>query len=359
MHDTEINLYRVSHRQARNLIIDIFEAGLVPYLRSSPGMGKSELLASIAREFRLWMIDHRLSTSEPTDLTGLPMFENGRAMFAPFKDIFPVEGDPLPVDKDGRPMEGWLLFFDEFNSAERQTQAASYKIILDRKTGQFPLHERTMIALAGNLDTDKAITNPLSTALQSRVVHLELEINFDEWLEDVALARCYDHRIIAYLSQYRSRLHEFDPKTVDKQRAYSSPRTWDFMNRLVKGKPITPEKVPMYVGTISEGTAVDFVQFTKVYDTIVKVTMILSDPDGCPVPQDSASRWATITSVLEHIDEKTVGKLCTYASRFPLDFRILFIRSIQIRHPKLNQHPAVQKFRIELGRYLSPTNIAA
>ena len=36
-------------------------------------------------------------------------FENGKAVFSPFRDIFPLEDSPLPEDKDG-----WLIFFDEF-----------------------------------------------------------------------------------------------------------------------------------------------------------------------------------------------------------------------------------------------------
>ena len=55
-------------RQARNFIIRALQAGNVPFLTSSPGMGKSAIIRSIAEEFGMKLIDHRLSTSAPEDL---------------------------------------------------------------------------------------------------------------------------------------------------------------------------------------------------------------------------------------------------------------------------------------------------
>lgn len=61
-------IYTVTPRKARELIVDIMSAGLVPYIHGSPGSGKSAIMRSIADEYNLQLIDHRLSTSEPTDL---------------------------------------------------------------------------------------------------------------------------------------------------------------------------------------------------------------------------------------------------------------------------------------------------
>ena len=164
------NLYRCKPRKLRELMIDVIEAGLVPYVTSSPGMGKSAITHSVAAEFNLKMIDHRLTTSTPEDMTGLPRFnEHGEATFAPFAELFPLDYTPLPDGKDG-----WMLFLDEFSSAPKSIQAPAYKLILDRMTGQKKLNSNVAIVAAGNLANDRAIVNPISTALQSRMVHLEL-----------------------------------------------------------------------------------------------------------------------------------------------------------------------------------------
>ena len=144
------NLFVCSPRQARSFIVQILEAGLVPYVESSPGCGKSTIMASIAKDFGLKMIDHRLSTSEPTDLSGLPHFtKDGEAAFAPFAELFPLEHTPLVAGTNG-----WMLFLDEFPAARKETQAAAYKLILDHMVGQHYLHERCVITAAGNRRND-------------------------------------------------------------------------------------------------------------------------------------------------------------------------------------------------------------
>lgn len=341
------NLYRCKPRKLRELMIDVIEAGLVPYVTSSPGMGKSAITHSVAGEFNLKMIDHRLSTSTPEDMTGLPRFnERGEATFAPFAELFPLDYTPLPEGKDG-----WMLFLDEFSSAPKSIQAPAYKLILDRMTGQKKLNSNVAIVAAGNLATDRAIVNPISTALQSRMVHLELELDFDEWLLDVALKQNYDKRIIAFLSQYPSKLMDFKPDHHDK--TFCCPRTWEFMNKLVSGKSMTDDKAALYAGTITSGVAVELIQFTKVFNSMVKVEDILRDPENTLLPGDNATRWAVISSMMEKISEKTFGNLAVYANRFPLDFRILFFRSTMVRNAELRKHPAFAKAMSELTKYLS------
>jgi shikimate kinase len=344
---SEANLYRCSPRQLRTFITDALYANLVPFVQSSPGVGKSSIMKLVAKDLNLKVIDHRLSTSAPEDLSGLPRFnEAGQASFAPFADLFPLAQAPAPKGK-----EGWMLFLDEFNSASKSVQAAAYKLILDRMVGQHHLHEQCVIAAAGNLSTDRAIVNQLSTAMQSRVVHLELEVNFEEWLYDVALPENYDSRIIAYLSQYPSKLMDFRPDHNEK--TFCCPRTWEFMNRLIKGNDVTEAKAALYAGTLTSGIAVDFITFTQVYQNLVKIDQVIRDPHGTPVPVDNNTKWATISHLMEGVNELNFDPLCTYANKFDLSFRILFFRSVMVRQPQLRQHPSFAQAMSALSRYLN------
>lgn len=346
---SETNLYRCTPRQVKKFINECLYAGLVPFVQSSPGMGKSSIMRAIAQEQNLKLIDHRLSTSAPEDLSGLPSFQtvNGvtTAAFVPFGDLFPLEGDEVPEG-----YEGWMLFLDEMNAASKAVQAASYKLVLDRMTGQKKLNERCLITAAGNLSTDRSIVNALSTAMQSRMVHLEMQINFEEWLYDVAFKENYDSRIIAYLSQFPSKLMDFRPDHNEK--TFCCPRTWEFTNRLIQGKTVTDDMAILLAGTITSGTAVDFVQFTKVFHNMVTIKEIQMDPLGCRIPNDTGSKWAVIASMMEKIDDKNFDDLSTYANRFSVDFRILFFRSVLVKNPTLRQHPAFIRAMSELARYL-------
>jgi hypothetical protein len=347
-----LSAYTVTPRQARGFIIRCMTAGLVPFIQSSPAMGKSAMVSSIWDEYNLEPIDHRLSTSDPTDMSGLPRFkEDGTATFSPF-DIFPTEDTPLPPGKDG-----WLLFLDEFNSATKMVQAAAYKLVLDRMVGQKKLHPRVVIVAAGNLSTDRSIVNLLSTAMQSRLIHLELVLNLGEFLEDVALPKKWDSRIVAYLS-YKGigALHDFRPEHTEK--TFCSPRTWEFMNKLIKGREVIDADAALYAGAITSGAAVDFINFTKVYEKLPKFRDIIADPENIALPNDSATRWATITHLIEHVTEDSFDAVATYLARFTAEFRVLFFRGLRVQKPELKKHPAFRKAMVELSRYLHDDDMA-
>ena len=352
-------IYRCTPRQVRQYIIEIFEAGLVPNVISSPGMGKSSIYRQVCDYLNLQMIDHRISTSETTDFTGLPRITpEGYALYAPFREIFPLEGTPLPKDLKGRLMEGWCIFFDEHNAAPKQIQAASYKVVLDKMIGQHKLHPRVVLSMAGNLATDRAIVNLAGTAMQSRVITLEMIVSFEEWLMDVALPQNYDPRILAYLQAHQGDLMDFRPDHNDK--TFCCPRTWEFMNRLIHDKPITSTRMPMYAGTITSAVAGKFVAFTQVKDELVSFEDIMRDPMGCPVPRNNDVRWVTVSSMLEKVNADTFTPLSDYVNRFTMDFRILFFRSAMVKHKSaLRHHPAFGKGMVELSRYLNDRESAS
>ena len=118
-----MTMFQLKPSEVRSAVIDCMEAGLVPFVTGSPGVGKSDIMRQIAEEYGLVLIDLRLSQCAPEDLMGLPMKEgtglSARSTFVPFS-TFPLEGDQIPEGKNG-----WLLFLDEFNSASKSVQAAS------------------------------------------------------------------------------------------------------------------------------------------------------------------------------------------------------------------------------------------
>jgi hypothetical protein len=336
-------------------------SGLVPFVQSSPAMGKSAIMRSIADEFNLHMIDHRLSTSAPEDLSGLPHFVDGVATFSPF-DNFPTEDTPLPPGKDG-----WMLFLDEFNAASKMVQAAAYKLVLDRMVGQKKLHPRCVVTCAGNLTTDRSIVNPISTAMQSRLIHLTMELNFNEFMEDVALPQQWDSRIVAFLNMKKALLHDFRPDHNDK--TFCAPRTWEFMHKLIKGRNFKmiqkmdgtsfyemEEEAALYAGAITSGVATDFITFTKVFASLPKIKDIVRAPLAMDVPRDSSTRWATVTYLIENIDNDNFDPISQYVNRFPLEFRILFFRALMVQKPQMKKHAAFRTAMVELSRYLHDDN---
>lgn len=327
-----MTMFKLSPNETRKLTIECMEAGLVPLISSSPGLGKSALVKAISTEFDLELIDLRLSQCAPEDLMGLPMrTPEGKAAFAPFK-MFPLKGDPMPAGKNG-----WLLFLDEFVSATKMVQAAAYKLALDRMVGQEDLHENCFVVAAGNLMTDKAIVTQMSTAMQSRLVHLEMEVHHGDFMRN-AIKCGFDSRVMGFLEFQPNKLQDFKPDHAD--RTFACPRTWEFASKLIKGKATRDVSKALLAGAISDGVAVEFYSFMEEYDKLPSFYDITSKPDSTAVPPASSTRYAVVTMVLEKTDKSNLADVATYVRRLPPEFQVIFFRGLIQRDPTIRREKA-------------------
>lgn len=318
------------------MIISAIKSKISPILKGSPGCGKSQAIHQIAEKFNLALIDIRLSQCDPTDLAGFPtVTADGKADYLPMKH-FPIEGDALPQGK-----AGWLMFLDEATSAPPSIQAAAYKLVLDRMVGSHRLHSKCAIVLAGNLETDGAIVHSMSTALQSRMMHLELVLDQKEWLEWAQDGERgnIDHRITDYIKFKPGQLYTFSADHTDS--TYACPRTWEFVSRLL---PNTDEEdlLPVLAGTVSEGVAREFLIFTKIYDDLIKPEQIIADPKNAKVPREPSILFALTGSIAHNIAEDTAEPLITYVKRLPAEFQVVCLRETVRRNKKMLTVPAVR-----------------
>jgi len=337
-------MFTVTPNQAREEIINCISVGLTPLLTSSPGMGKSSLVQQIAKDFNLKLIDLRLSQCTPEDLQGFPMRTGNKATFTPF-DIFPIEGEEIPEGYDG-----WLLFLDELTSATKPVQAAAYKLILDRMVGSFKLHERVAIAAAGNKTTDKAVVNQMSTALQSRLLHYELEISVPEW-NDVAYMLGIDHRIIGFINYMPSKLMDFRPDHTDT--TFACPRTWEFLSKLIKGKEVSTSSSARVSSAIGEGNAVEFITFAQEYERLPKLPDILAKPLTAPIPPESSTKYAVMSMLVENFNTRNLDDILDYVERFDVELQIIFCRGAVARDKTIRSgHSKFGKYLTRMVRYL-------
>ena len=337
-------MYSLKPSQIKPAVEACMQARLVPFLKSSPGLGKSSIVKQIAEEYGLKLIDLRLSSMEPTDLVGLPWIHEGKAQFNPYA-FFPLEETPIPEG-----YEGFLLFLDEFNSASRAVQAAAYRVVLDREIGMHKLHPKCFVVAAGNLSTDNAITNQLSTAMSSRVVHLNMECNFEDWRDNFAIPKKIDERIIAYLSMYPNYLMDFDPER-DEQ-TFACPRTWEFASKLIhaSGGELNDSLIPLLGGAITVEQASALVQFSKVYKNLITIDDIKKNPNVEP-PRDSATLWAILIHLINRVDKDSLSDILNFVEKMPVTFKIVFLRSLKKTNANLFLNPEVIKMITDLGDF--------
>ena len=323
----------LSTKDIPEAVVNVLYAGKVPFIKGSPGIGKSDIIRQVAEELNLKVIDFRLSQADPTDLQGFPGVVDGRSTFYP-GEMFPIEGDEIPAGYNG-----WLLFLDEMNSAPLSVQAAAYKLCLDKQIGQYSLHKNVAIVGAGNKSTDKAITQRIGTAMQSRLVHLNMAVDPDHWLKWANVAGI-DHRITSFIEFRKELLHKFDPSHADD--TFACPRTWAFLYDIIKGKEkLSHIDVVTAAGTVGEGCALEFKGFSEIFQSLPKISEIMNKPDTVKIPNEPSVHYALAGLISYEVNVNNINNLSKFVERLPADFQVVTWKSAVRRNAEIIESPYI------------------
>ena len=359
----QIQPIQLKPSQVSSFLRGVLSAGRVPHIHGSPGIGKSDIVQAVADFFDLLLIDFRLSQCDPTDLNGFPVMKDGRSTYAPNLN-FPLETDSLPVktpavlNDDGSVKtpavhyKGWLLFFDELTSASRAVQAAAYKILLDRKVGEHKLHPSVMMASAGNREDDNAIAESMGTALQSRLVHCVMVHDVADWVQ-WAYKAGIDSRILGFIQFKPEMLYDFDPDHTEH--TFACPRTWHMASDLLQHFDPVSDPVGAKAaisGAVSQPKAVEFMGFVDLIATLPKITDILANPTGTPVPTENGHCFALAGALSSHFNAANGPALATYLGRMGIEYQVLAYRTAMVRDMSLMRVPQILQWAQANAQYL-------
>ena len=240
------------------------------FIWGPPGVGKSEIVDTITQERAGMMIDLRLALMEPTDLRGIPYYneKTGQMMWAPPAD--------LPTQELADQFECVVLFLDEMNQAPQSVQAAAYQLILNRRLGSYTLPDNVLIVAAGNRESDRGVAYRMPSPLANRFVHLEMGVDFNDW-QTWALENKIHSDVVGYLTSNKMDLFNFDPKTAS--RAFATPRSWTFASQLMpqEGEVIADSELhDLIAGTVGDGVATKFMAHRAISGKLPNPTDILS-----------------------------------------------------------------------------------
>lgn len=313
-------------------VISAMVAGIVPFVRSSPGMGKSAMFREIAKELNLVFLDFRASEMDPTEVKGFPFVNKitNKASYAP-TDLIPIKGDTIPEGK-----KGWLLLCDELISAPPATQAAMYRLILDRKVGDKDIHPNVIIGAAGNLDTDNAVVEEMSTALKSRMATFYLKSSFRDWM-GWASSNNINKFVMSYLNFKKSALNNFNPVRAMEESNFACERTWEFTSNALNKKRNEhllkePNKhVSFFAGLLGEAIGNEFAGFISVASEVITVDDILANP-SIEQPKKAEQKWTLALNIAEAVceldDTGEIGTLLDYLFSMSLEFQTIALSKI-------------------------------
>jgi len=313
-------------QSAKRSLAHLCDRKVPVFLWGPPGIGKSSIVAQIAKEQDISFIDLRLSLLDPTDLRGIPFFNTKEetALWAP--------PSFLP---DGSKPKG-ILFLDELNTAAPMVQASAYQLILDRKIGEYSLPDGWAIVAAGNRESDRGVVFRMAAPLANRFVHLEMESSVEDWKTWAVNAEIHP-AIVAYISHRPDALFTFGQ--VDESRSFATPRTWEYVNEIIVSNPESDLVLPMVSGAIGEELAASFLGFLAVADDLPDLDAILGGTTQ-EVPSDTSALHILSAALTMRITDSTSSKklnnLINYTLLLPGEFAVMIVEDLRQREIELD-----------------------
>lgn len=296
----------MNHSQVVEAIKEGYETRLPMLITGAPGVGKSSAVRTAAADLGIALIDVRASQTDPVDWRGIPSIQDGRTKWC--------VPDFLPTSVSG------ILFLDELPAAPMAVQVALYQLILDRRLGDYVLPDGWYVMGAGNRVEDRAAAGRMSTALNNRLVHLEMVADVDGWLEWFWQTGLPEE-VAFFIGFRRELLFRFDPSS--REAAFPTPRSWEAAAKLYARGLSTALELPLIAGAIGTGAAAEFLAFCRIYRELPSLDGILMDPDRAIVPEEPSARAAVVAGLSKKASPASIGSVMKYLARLPKEYEFL------------------------------------
>jgi hypothetical protein len=182
----------------------------------------------------------------------------------------------------------------------------------------------------------------MPTPLRNRFVHLEFEVDLQEWSE-WAIQSGIRPEVIAFLRFRPELLNAFDRDA----NAFPSPRSWEFLSKILDSSPPATVEHELFAGTVGNGAATEFSGFLRMFRELPNIDAILMNPHREPVPESPAAQYAVASALAQRSTDFNFDRVCTYLDRMPTEFRVLCVRDASLREPAIRHTPSYTKWAIE------------
>lgn len=237
-------------------------------LHGRPGVGKTQLVQSLATDRGAELYDIRLTTIEPQDLRGLPYYDHDTKKTKWYR----------PEDLPDAPNTPAVLFLDELTAASPYLQPTVYGLLQERRVGRHRLPDSVFIVAAGNTVEDGAVAYEMGTALSDRLVHLHVKANAKDWLERYAVDHALHPAVTAFLRSRPDLLDTTEDALRRGDMIACTPRSWERVSQIMHAVSDRRVRDTMVAGTIGVAAAADFARVADEIDSMVTVSDLLKTP---------------------------------------------------------------------------------
>ncbi|WP_224814274.1 AAA family ATPase [Hasllibacter sp. MH4015] len=234
-------------------------------LHGRPGVGKTEIIQTLADEVGAKLFDLRLTTIEPQDLRGLPFYDHDAGKTVWYRP------EDLP-DTDAPA----ILFLDELTAAPPALQPTVYGLIQERRVGRHTLPDSVLIVAAGNMVEDGAVAYEMGTALSDRLVHIVVQADATDWLTHYAPGAGIHPAVAAFLKTRPDLLETTEDALRRGEAVACTPRAWTRVSRIMDAIPDRATRQIMVAGTVGEAAAAEFALIADDIAASVRIDAMLA-----------------------------------------------------------------------------------
>jgi len=307
---------------------------LTPCLVGAMGIGKSQIVAQVAKELGIGLIDLRLAQMETGDLVGIP-YLNGKKTFWGQPGWWPEEGTK------------GILLMDEINRAPNDVRQAVFQLILADHHGNRKLHTHVLprgwaVVAAMNPDNGEYQVETLDKAMVRRFIMLTVQPDVESWLlwakENVGEkgAPKVDPAITAFIAANKNLLNLTENFDVEVK---PSSDAWTMLSALRAANVIPYEaEFEIMAGLVGKESATAFRKWLDAnYKRPVNGEEILNKYDDVVdklMEQGNAEWYATKLDLLTHLatnkdlNKKQTENLKRFIKDSPADIQAAFVQGL-------------------------------
>ena len=259
-----------------NIVSEKKDLAITPLVSGKHGIGKSQMIKSIAQELGGVCITIEGGTLKEGEITGLPyqyQDVNGdtRFRFLPYyaieriqqeekrlfleagrkEDTSTLGGDEnryamndltpeqkLDAIRSGK-VKPVIIFIDEINRTENVVYKELMNILLTRSVNGYQFPWWVLFVGAMNPSTQNSIyaTNEMDPAQLDRFLKIKVGDNASEWLKYGKVAGL-DPQILTFIKENPKCLSSQEKDLNDEEKPTPSPRGWDMVDTLLKSEPM-------------------------------------------------------------------------------------------------------------------------
>lgn len=328
--------------QLEEALMVCIDAGRPAYIEGAPGLGKTSIVAGIARKLDCRLVDPSALTLESVDLRGIPWVEQQLHRSRPDNPTHVTRwAIPEFLHQDSSDPRRTLLFFDDLPAAPVSVQVALFQLILEKRVGPHKVKADTIIIGAGNGASHGAGANKILSPIRTRLVQFNLGPNLDDW-EKWALSEGNIHPTIpAFLRWRPDLLHAHD----NNSQAFPCPRTWEFASQLIQtARERQCDQMTVHSlieGVVGSGAAIEYSAFLKTWQGLPKLEDILEGKGKKIKLDDPATKYAvTYALAARSTAENYEAVLGWMEAQMPPEYLIMLVKAAHTRDEKLKEHPA-------------------